>query len=169
MFLWWPSTKIVQAIMICQNTWLLEGGTYVLDISKSKTLKIFLSKTTELISIQLGRNVSLVTLYQVCSSCDDLSKNVAASGQGLFSLYIYIKHFKKSFCQKPLDRFQYNLVEMCPWWPCIKIQFKPSWCVKKNRATRGQYYKAYTKILEQWAWLKTSMVSRQICLLRWAV
>ena len=29
-------------------------------------------------------------------------------GGGLFSLYIYIDNFKKTFCQKPLDRFQYN-------------------------------------------------------------
>ena len=36
-------------------------------------------------------------------------------GPGLFSLYIYIENLKKSSCQKPLDRFQYNLAEMFPW------------------------------------------------------
>ena len=36
-------------------------------------------------------------LYQVCSSCHDSSKNMAARRQGLFSLYSYIKHFKNLF------------------------------------------------------------------------
>ena len=26
MFPWWPFTKIVQAVMVCQKTWLLGGG-----------------------------------------------------------------------------------------------------------------------------------------------
>ena len=55
-----------------------------------KLEKIFLSETTGPISIYLGRNVSLVTLYQDCSSSHDLSKNMAARGRGLFSLYISI-------------------------------------------------------------------------------
>ena len=45
------------------------GGAYFSYKSKSKTLKIFLSETTEPISILLGRIVPMVTLYQVCSSC----------------------------------------------------------------------------------------------------
>ena len=116
-----------------------------------------------------NRNVSLVILYHDDSSCHDLSKNMAAKGRGLFSLYIYIEYFndllvrnhltdfsitlqecffcnplprlfksmihqktwspgggaifpyisiysklKKSSCQKPLDRFHYNLAEMFP-------------------------------------------------------
>ena len=39
----------------------------------------------------------MVSLYQVCSSCHDLSKNMAVSGWGLLSLYSYIKHFKNLF------------------------------------------------------------------------
>ena len=57
-----------------------------------KTLKVFFSETTGPISLQLGKNVSLVTLYQDCSSNHDLSKNMAASGWGLFFLYIYIEN-----------------------------------------------------------------------------
>ena len=34
MFPWWPFTKIVQAVMICQKTWLLGGGAYFPNISK---------------------------------------------------------------------------------------------------------------------------------------
>ena len=89
-------------------------------------------------------------------------------------LYSYIKHFK------PLDQFQYNLAEMFLWWPSFKIQFKLSRCGKKNMDEGvvggvgvgggggwgvcvvggvggrggGWCYKIYTKILEQWTWLK---------------
>ena len=47
------------------------------------------------ISIKLGKNISMVTLYQDFSSNRDLSKNMAASGWGLFSLYIYLENFNK--------------------------------------------------------------------------
>ena len=63
----------------------------------------------------------MVTLYQDCSSNHDSSKNMAARGPGLFSLYIYKERLTKSSYQKPLDRFQYNLAEMFPWWPFTKI------------------------------------------------
>ena len=56
---------------------------------------IFLSETTGLMSIKFCRNVSLVILYQECSSGHDSSKNMAAWGGGyLFSLYIYIENLK---------------------------------------------------------------------------
>ena len=141
MFLWWPSTKIVQALMIHQKSWSLGGrayfpyienfknllvrnswtefnvpwqeccfgdllprlfkpswyvknhgpqggGAYFSYISASKILKFFLSHTPWLISILLGWNVALVNLYQDCTSNHDSSKNMAAMGWGLFSLYI---------------------------------------------------------------------------------
>ena len=94
MFLWWSFTKIVQAIWIRQKTWPPGGGAYIPYISIKKTLKIFLSETTWPISLQLGRNLSLFTLYQDCSSYHDSSKNMAARGRGLFSQYIYIEKFK---------------------------------------------------------------------------
>ena len=59
-----------------------------------KLKKIFLSETTEPISILFYRNVPLVILYQDCSSHLDWSKNMAARGRGLFSLYIYIENLK---------------------------------------------------------------------------
>ena len=59
-----------------------------------KLKKIFLSETTGPISIYFCRNVPLVILYQGCSSHLDSSKNMAARGWGLFSLYIYIENLK---------------------------------------------------------------------------
>ena len=94
MFYWWSSTKIVQAIWICQKTWPPGGGAYFPYISIQKTFKIFLSETTGLISIYFCRNVPLVILFQDYSSHLDSSKNMAARGRGLFSLYIYIENLK---------------------------------------------------------------------------
>ena len=37
MFLWWPSTKIIQVIMILKKTWLPGGGAYFPYISIKKT------------------------------------------------------------------------------------------------------------------------------------
>ena len=54
-----------------------------------KREKLFLSETTGPISIYLGRNVSVVTLYQDCSSRQDLSKNMAGRG-GAYFPYIYL-------------------------------------------------------------------------------
>ena len=51
MFLWWSSTKVVQAIWFCRKTWPPGVGAYFPHISILKTLKIFLSKTTGPISI----------------------------------------------------------------------------------------------------------------------
>ena len=68
------------------------GGAYFPYISIYKTLKIFFSETYGPISIQLGRNVSLVTLYKDCSSRHDSSKNMATRGAGLiFPIYLYRK------------------------------------------------------------------------------
>ena len=83
---------------------------------------------------------SLVTLYQDCSSHHDLSKNMAARGRDLFSLYIYIENLKKSFCQKPLDRFLYNLAEMFPWWPFTKIVQAVMVCQKTWPLGGGAYF-----------------------------
>ena len=54
-------------------------------------------------------------LYQGCSSHLDSSKKHGSQGAGLiFPIYLY-RTFKKSSCQKPPDRFQYNFAEMFLW------------------------------------------------------
>ena len=76
-------------------------------------------------------------LYQDCSRHLDSSKNMAARGRGLFSLYIYIENFKKSSCHKPLDRFQYNFTEMFLWWSCCKI-VQAIWIRQKKWPPEGR-------------------------------
>ena len=89
------------------------GGAYFPYISIYKTLEIFFSETNGPISIQLGRNVSLVTLYKDCSSPHDLSKNMAARGRGLFSLYIYIENFKNLLVRNSWTEFNITWQECC--------------------------------------------------------
>ena len=75
-------------------------------------------------------------LYQDCSRHLDSSKNMAARGRGLFSLYSYIENFKKSSCQKPLDRLQYNFAEMFLLLSSTKIASHLD--LSKNMAARGR-------------------------------
>ena len=141
MFPWWPSTKIVQVIMIRQKTWLPGGRAYFPYISIYKTLKIFFSETKGPISIQLGRNVSLVTLYKDCSSHHDSSKNIAARGRGLFSLYIYIEnlYIKNLLVRNSWTEFNVTWQECC-FGDLLPRLFKPSWYVKNHGPQGGGAY-----------------------------
>ena len=90
----------------------------------------------------------MVTLYQVCSSNHDSSKNMAVGGVGLIFPISYIKHFENLFCQKPLDRFQYGRIV-----PLVILFQDAVQAImmheKKNMAAGERGYKIYTKILEQ--------------------
>ena len=55
MFVWWSSTKIVQAFWIRQKTWPPGGEAYFPYISILKNVKIFLSETTGPIYVQSGK------------------------------------------------------------------------------------------------------------------
>ena len=136
MFLWWPSTKIVQAVMkidfltknlktlLVRNHWtdfniILQkcsfgdplprlskpfgfvkkhgrqgAGLIFLIYLYRKLYKSSCQKPLDRFQYNFSRNVSSVILYQDCSSHHDSSKNTAARGRGLFSLYIYIENFK---------------------------------------------------------------------------
>ena len=141
MFPWWPSTKIVQVIMIRQKTWLPGAGLIFPLYLYIKLKKIFFSETSGPISIQLGRNVSLVTLYKDCSSRHDSSKNIAARGQGLFSLYIYIDnlYIKNLLVRNSWTEFNVTWQECC-FGDLLPRLFKPSWYVKNHGPQGGGAY-----------------------------
>ena len=96
-----------------------------------ETLKIFLSETTGPISIKFYRNVPLVILYQDCSSHLDSSKNMAARGRGLFSLYIYIENFKNLPVRNHWTDFNIILQE-CSFGDPLRRLFKPFDFIKKH-------------------------------------
>ena len=66
----------------------------------------------------------MMTLYQVCSSCHDLSKNMAAKGLAYFVAISILKHIKNLFVRNPMDRFQYNL-QKCSLGDPLSRLFKP--------------------------------------------
>ena len=90
-----------------------------------------MSETTGPISIQFCRNVSLVILYQDCSSHFDSWKNMAARGRGLFSLYINIENFKNLLVRNHWTNFNIILLK-CSVGDLVPRLFKPFGFVKKH-------------------------------------
>ena len=139
MFLWWSSTKIVQAIWIRQKNMTARGqGLF--------SLYIYIENFKNL----LVRNhwIDFNITFQKCFFCNLLQrlfkplwfvKKHCCEGAGLFPIYLYRK-IKKSSCQKPLDRFLYNLAKMFPWWSSTKIVQAVSICQKTWPLGGGAYF-----------------------------
>ena len=70
-------------------------------------------------------------LYQDCSSHLDSSKNMAARGRGLFSLYIYIENFKNLLVRNHWTNCNIILQEYL-FDDLVPRLFKPSGFVKKH-------------------------------------
>ena len=102
-----------------------------IDFFKLKTQKIFSSETTGPISIKFCRNVPLVILYQDYSSHLDSSKNMAARGRGLFSIYIYIENFKNLLVRNHWTNFNI-ILQKCSFGDPLPRLFRPFGFVKKH-------------------------------------
>ena len=96
-----------------------------------KTLKIFLSEPLDRFP-KFCRNVPSgggVILYQDCSSHLDLSKNMAARGRGLFSLYI--EKCKNHLVPNHWTDF-HIILQKCSFGDPLPRLFKPFGFVKKT-------------------------------------
>ena len=99
-----------------------------------------MSESTGPISIKLSKNISLVILYQDCSSRHDLSKKkkkMAARGRSLFSVYIYIENFKNLLVRNHWTDF------INTWQKSFLVDhlprlFKLSWFIKKHDRQGGR-------------------------------
>ena len=112
----YPLPRLFKSFQIRQKTWLPGGAGLIFPIYLSRKFKkSSYQKPLERLQYNVAEMFLLVILYQDSSSHLDSSKNMAARRRGLFSLYIYIEKLEKSSCQKPLDRFHYNLAKMFPW------------------------------------------------------
>ena len=127
-----------------------------------------MSETTGPISLILGRNLSLLTLYQDYSSHLDLSKNMAARGRGLYFLYIYIEKFKNLFVRNQWTNFNITWQE-CFFGDPLPRLFKPSWSLK-NMAARGQgifslyiYIENFKNLLIRNRWLEFNVTWQECC------
>ena len=136
MFLWWLSTKVVQAIWIRQKTWQPWGGAYFPYI-------IYIENFKNLLVRNHWTNFNII--LQKCSFGDPLPrlfkpfgfvKKHGRQGAGLiFPIYLYRK-LKKSSCQKPLDRFPYTFAEMFLWWSSTKV-VQAIWIRQKHGRRRA--------------------------------
>ena len=70
-------------------------------------------------------------LYQDCSSYLDSSKNMAASGQSLFSLYSYIENLKNLLVRNHWTDF-HIILQKCFFGDPLPRLFKPFGFVKKH-------------------------------------
>ena len=68
-------------------------------------------------------------------------------GGAYFPYIIYTENLKKSSCQKPVDRFPYNFVELFLWWFCTKI-VQAIWICKKSWPPGGGAYFPYIIYIE---------------------
>ena len=82
-------------------------------------------------NITLAKILPLVTDYQDFSSNQDSSKNMAASGWGLFSLYIYLENFNNLLVRNHWTDFNITWQE-CFFGDPLPRLFKLSWFVKKT-------------------------------------
>ena len=142
MFLWWPSTKIVQAIWIRQKTWPPGGGAYfpyIFYIENFKNLLVRNHWTDFNIILQkCSFGAPLPRLFKPF----EFVKKHGRQGAGLiFPIYLYRK-LKKSSCQKPLDRFPYTFAEMFHWWSSTKI-VQAIWIRQKTWLPGGGTYFPY--------------------------
>ena len=76
-------------------------------------------------------------LYQDCLSHLDLSKNMAARGRGLFSLYICIENFKNLLVRNHWTDF-HMILQKCSFGDPVARLFKPYGFVKKQGRQGGR-------------------------------
>ena len=85
----------------------------------------------------------LVILYQDCSSHLDSSKNMAARGRGLFSLYICIENFKNLLVRNHWTDFNI-ILQKCSFGDPLSRLFKPFGFVEKyGRQGAGLIFPIY--------------------------
>ena len=122
MFLWWSSTKIVQAIMICQKAYF--------------ALYIYIENFKNILVRNHGTNIT----WQKCSFGDPLprlfkpswyvKKNGCWGAELIFPIYLYRK-VKNLLVRNHWTDF--NIIwQECSFGDPLPILFKQSWFVKKH-------------------------------------
>ena len=86
-------------------------------------------------------------LLQDCSSHLDSSKNMAARGASLFSLYIYIENFKNLLVRNQRTDF-HIILQKCSFGDPVARLFKPFGFVKKKWTPGGGAYFSYIIYIE---------------------
>ena len=147
MFFWWSSTKIVQAVWICQKTWPPGGRAYFpyiciyienfknllcrnqwtdFNILEGMCLWSSSSKVVQAIMIRQKYGCKGVGLIFPIYLYRKLEKKIF-----LFSLYILIENFKNLLVRNHWTDFNITWQE-CSFGDPLPSLFKLSWFVKKH-------------------------------------
>ena len=144
MFLWWSSTKIVQAIWIRQKTWSLGGVAYFPYISIQKTLKIFLSETSGPFQYNFAEMLLRLSSTKIVQAIWIRQKTWPLGGVAYFP-YISIQKTLKIFLSETSGPFQYNFAEMLLRLSSTKI-VQAIWIRQKTWPLGGVAYFPYISI-----------------------
>ena len=152
MFLWWCSTKIVQANWIRQKTWPPGGGAYfpyIIYIEKFKNLLVRNHWTDFNIILQkFSFGDPLPRLFKPFGFVKKHGRREGGGGggkRGLFSLYIYIEQFKNLLVRNHWTDFNIILQKMFLWWSSTKI-VQAIWIRQKTWPPGGGAYFPYISI-----------------------
>ena len=143
MFLWWSSTKIVQAIWIHQKNIAARGrGLF--------SLYIYIENFNNLLVRNHWTDFNII--LQKCFFDNLLPrlfkpfgfiKKMAARGRGLFSLYLYIEKFKNLLVRNHWTDFNI-ILQKCSFGDPLPRLFKPFGFIKKHgRQGAGLIFSLY--------------------------
>ena len=119
MFLWWPSTKVIQAVMIRQKTWSLgDRGLFSLYIHIEK-FKIRNNWTEFNVTCQECCFGDL--LPRLFKLSWFVKKHGPQGVRGLFSIYICIENFKILLVKYSLTHFSIAWLECCFGDPLLRF------------------------------------------------
>ena len=138
MFLWWSSTKIGQAIWICQKTWPPGGGAYFPYIENLK--KTSCHKPLDRLPYNFAEMVLWWPSTKIVQAIWICQKTWPPGGEAHFPYIIYLENLKKSSCQKPLDQLLYNFAEIFLWWSSTKFVQAIRICQKTWPPGGGAYF-----------------------------
>ena len=135
MFLWWPCTKIVQAVMICQKTWPQGQGLF--------SLYIYNENFKTLLVRNLWTNFSII--WQKCSFDDPVPRLFKPwwfvkkhSHQGMeliFPIYLYRK--LNLLVRDYYTDFNIIWQKRSFGDPVLRL-FRPWWFIRKHGHRRGR-------------------------------
>ena len=144
MFPWWPFTKIVQAVMICQKTWLVGAGLI-------SPIYIYIENLKNLLVRNHWTDFNIT--WQKCYLGDPLPRLYKLSwfvkktwlvvGGAYFPYIIYIENFNDLLVRKHWTDFNLTLQKCFLCNPLSRL-FKPSWFIKKpGRQGAGLIFPIY--------------------------
>ena len=145
MFLWWSSTKIVQAIWIVKKHGCKGVGPIFPIYLYRKLEKSSCQKPLDQFHYNLAKMFPWWPCTKIVQVIVIRQKNMAARGRGLFSLCIYIKNFKNFLLRNRWTEFSVTWQECCFGDPLPRL-FKPSWYIKKTWPPGGGAYFPYISV-----------------------